>query len=685
MSPTRHNDGHASCHVASPALAAGRKVSDIKHHDASIQHPESLLRWLRNLVISSAVLHVSYRYLVYSALEKGLTSYGSGAAITQICLVWVMIFAGAVVLTRKLPALLRFDRRDLAFAFLFLFISGPLMLGTVYFTRMTTYAYYHGDKRPETKAVLEQNLPRLAPDDEAVRSIYRGSPDGAVPWKDWVRRTGPEMPPAVAWGIYTLLFLGIAFSVVFFFSRRWLEEEQLAFPLARVGELLVEGRKDPATGKRLPLLTTKAFWAGFILTFLFQVCTYLSPGLEHRVGSFYIPETTPVLGGLDFPARQFWWRPVFVAMFFLCPRQILGSALFFHLLQCVFIILGNQMGYKGFTGSVLPGASAFPFKPDQLVGASIALSVIMLWLSRKHLRAQIADLWSWARRRPATEASRRPLAMLALLISVAGFMLWTLLIGFSVRTAVMFLGCLLLAMIINTRGRAETGMPMIVVFSSFSPFEFVSILGTKLMGLGSIAATAVHGWLFWNNVGSVTPSLMDSLKMGQILRRSYKWVCATAAAAVVIGIALGFVTVFDSAYSLGINRWVYQYGSGGFECATAYRLMQQDAGFNWLHAGFAMGGAAIVTLTWACRALFPGFALHPMGYLLSLHSGLHHFSLSLMIAYVVKSLSIHYGGMRTYAAMVPFFVGLMAGQIVGGVFAGLLNAVFGTTVYVPMF
>jgi hypothetical protein len=114
-------------------------------------------------------------------------------------------------------------------------------------------------------------------------------------------------------------------------------------------------------------------------------------------------------------------------------------------------------------------------------------------------------------------------------------------------------------------------------------------------------------------------------------------------------------------------------------------MMKEDVPFSGVHGAFALIGGCVVSVLWFLRSTFPGFGLHPMGYLLSLHAGFHHFSLSLIVAYVVKTLSIHYGGMKTYVALVPFFIGLMCGQIMGGALAGFFNFIFDTKVYVPMF
>lgn len=639
-------------------------------------------RWLRNALIGSLALFLGFKYIIYAAMEKGITSYG-GIALSQICLVWMMIFAAWAFFSTRLPSPLRLSKQDMGYLFIFLFISSPLMLGTIYFVKQSTYIYYRGDKDPNVTVILQENMPRLAPENKALTFLYEGSPQGSIQWAPWFRSCEGRPPPFITWGLFLIFIWSMFLAIAFIFSKRWLQEEQLAFPLAQMGDLLVDGYKDPTSNERLPLLSTKVFWTGFAATFSFQMCTYLSPGLEWRVGSFSIKETVPWLGDLDYSSRNFWWRPVFVAIFFLCPRQILGSALIFHILQCVLTVLGCQMGYKGYSGSELPGASVFPFKQDQLFGGAVFFAMIMLWTSRHHIASQFQAMRFWGRKRPVPEKVN-PIAMGVFMVSLTGFVAWTLLLGFQIKTTILFVLCLLLSVIINTRGRAETGMPMIHVFGTFAPLELVGILGTKMIGLKSIAVTAVQGWIFWNNLGHLTPSVMDSLKLGQQMRKSYRWALSIALTAAVVGTVLGMYVTLDSAYEVGLNKWQYQYGSGWTQVTSAVRLMETDVGPNRVHIGYALGGGLVTALLWFLRLSLPGFALHPMGYLLSLHSGLHHFSLALIIAYLAKSLIIHYGGIKQYINIVPFFIGLLVGQIVGGATVGLLNIIFNTNVYAPM-
>jgi hypothetical protein len=70
-----------------------------------------------------------------------------------------------------------------------------------------------------------------------------------------------------------------------------------------------------------------------------------------------------------------------------------------------------------------------------------------------------------------------------------------------------------------------------------------------------------------------------------------------------------------------------------------------------------------------------------MGYLLAPMWFTHHLWTSIVVAWVAKLLLLRYGGLRTYAAALPFFFGLILGDCVIGGFWALVSLVFGVPTY----
>ncbi|MBC7807294.1 MAG: hypothetical protein H7145_14225 [Akkermansiaceae bacterium] len=79
---------------------------------------------------------------------------------------------------------------------------------------------------------------------------------------------------------------------------------------------------------------------------------------------------------------------------------------------------------------------------------------------------------------------------------------------------------------------------------------------------------------------------------------------------------------------------------------------------------WVIGGFVITALLIQARVLFPWWPLHPAGFALA-HAG---FSLPwvwfpILLGWVAKSLIMRCGGMQLYRRGIPFFIGLILGDI----------------------
>ncbi len=94
----------------------------------------------------------------------------------------------------------------------------------------------------------------------------------------------------------------------------------------------------------------------------------------------------------------------------------------------------------------------------------------------------------------------------------------------------------------------------------------------------------------------------------------------------------------------------------------------------------AVGLLTTVAL-FALRLRFPGFPLHPIGYAISSSWAIHLIWMPLLIAWVLKSLTMRYGGLRAYRQFLPFFLGLILGDCVRGSAWGLVSLLCGIQTY----
>ena len=104
---------------------------------------------------------------------------------------------------------------------------------------MTEHVYLSTPAEPTAR--LAEFIPSwLAPNSaETIRGMYEGSPRGTVPWDQW-------HVPVLAWTLFFLLLGGTILGLLVALAGRWLDEERLTFPLARMPlELLGAGTIGP--------------------------------------------------------------------------------------------------------------------------------------------------------------------------------------------------------------------------------------------------------------------------------------------------------------------------------------------------------------------------------------------------------------------------------------------------------
>jgi hypothetical protein len=78
----------------------------------------------------------------------------------------------------------------------------------------------------------------------------------------------------------------------------------------------------------------------------------------------------------------------------------------------------------------------------------------------------------------------------------------------------------------------------------------------------------------------------------------------------------------------------------------------------------AMGtGAVVVMALAALRARFLWWPLHPIGYMAANSWGMHWNWGSFTVGWLIKVLLLRYGGLRAFRGAVPFFIGLVVGDM----------------------
>jgi hypothetical protein len=137
-------------------------------------------------------------------------------------------------------------------------------------------------------------------------------------------------------------------------------------------------------------------------------------------------------------------------------------------------------------------------------------------------------------------------------------------------------------------------------------------------------------------------------------------------AAVAVGLVVSTVASLALPYYNGganvlIGQWGYHWADA---IPLNFLASAQSSPYpgSWTNVFHVLGGFAGVLGLLLLRA-YGGFGLHPAGFLGASVHALHVLWFSIFVGWAVKSLVQRYGGLRGYRTLLPFFLGLMVGDV----------------------
>lgn len=510
-------------------------------------------------------------------------------------------------------------------------------------------------------------------DADTVRAFYEGYPRGQehVPWAAWTT-------PLFFWGVLAVLFVAASFFVAGLFRRQWVENERWAFPLVTVPLLLAE---EPEPGRLLNrYLRNPLLWLGVLLT----------TGLHTLNGTHLlypsVPEIRTSVNLLDYlpapPLNQLDWFPVnlhplMVGLTYLLSLEVAFSFWFFFLFYKFQILVCATYNWQ--MPGVLGGHGYKQFHALQSFGGALGLLAWVGWSARGHLR-RVWDA-AWANTKDEKEMFSYRATLLGLAASYGGIALWLFLA--RVPGGLILLSLLLLTVTLIVISWMVCQAGMLFVQTAYGSIDLIApIRGTAGLSIPALYTQyRFESSFFLNTREMLIPSVLEGAKAADVVGFSARRLLVGMVASVGLTIVISAVASLALPYYNGganaiNNNWVYNAAPqkpllmlGGM-ASTPY----VGSWTNGLHvlAGF-VGVAGLL----ACRA-FLGWGLHPIGFLGASVHATHALWFSIFLGWLGKSLILRYGGMRGYARLLPFFLGLIVGDAVNAVIWIALGYATGT-------
>ena len=505
-------------------------------------------------------------------------------------------------------------------------------------------------------------------DREAVQGFYEGN-SSMYTW-EVLSAWGP---PLFLWLTFILALVFAMFGLNILLRKQWTERERLSYPIIQIPLVLATGTKK--------LLRNKLFWIAFGIAGGIDLLNGLS--------EFWpIVPQIPVVHIVDLSEHLTtapWNRigstpislyPFAIGLCFLLPTDLAFSCWFFFLFWKVERVIAPLLAVQQ--------TPRFPYIIEQTSGAYLGLGLIALWVSRHHLRNVVRKILG-----KPTDVDDSMEALSYRRTAVWLGLCWMYLVGFclaagmSLWVIVLFFLIYFLISVAVARMRAELGPPAHDLHYAGADQFLSNAFGTKGLGMGNI--TMFSFFWFFNRAyrGHPMAHSLEGFKIGQRLGMNYRRLLIAMCLAVALGTVLAYWSILHLCYQKGAS-------AGMVGPVTYFGQEPWNRLNNWVRnpedpnvpAVVATGIGVLVSLALAgMRMRFTWWPFHPVGFATSASWSMEQLWLPMIIGWFLKWIILRYGGAKAYRPAIPFFIGLVLGDIMVGSFWNLLGVIMKKQIY----
>lgn len=520
--------------------------------------------------------------------------------------------------------------------------------------------YYYATPENRWGDLLLDYLPKWAvPTNRAdeMTWFFEGKPpEAAIPWDAWVG-------PLLWWGLFLMALALVSGAIVAVLRHQWVERERLPFPLAEAPLAMTEEHE--GTPGRPALIRGRLFWIGVSIP-LFIVVWNIAGYFSHLVPEITLMKGTNVSLGRGFPAIRI--KPHFFVLGFayFTNLDVLFSLWFFYLLGIVqtgtFERLGFTIGASDIWGS--RGGAALGW---QAMGAFFAFTFVGLWMAREHFGRVLRKA---VHNDPSVDDSNEFMSYRAALVAgtvgAVFLLLWLMRSGMTLDVAVVFLAALVIMTIGVSRIVAESGllyarMPITPQSVTFYTLGISKMESTSAAALGLSYASFGLG----NTFGATT--LAHIAKLGAEMRLRTRALFGAVVAALVLSLVISAAYTLHLGYAHGAYNFnVYTFNSGNRAIyATVVQKMLKPFDTSFERLGFFAVGAFLAGLCSFLRYRFLWWPLSPIGLTVFPTGVLTHQVFSIFVVWLTKTVLLKIGGIALYRRVMPLFMGLLLGYVIG--------------------
>jgi hypothetical protein len=619
------------------------------------------MRVWRGFIVGLLLLPLNSLWVIYMESISGHGPYVSTISMFfQVIFTMVFVALGNAVL-RRLWRPLALNRAELIIVYVMLTIStsiaGHDMLQVL--VPIMTVGYWYATPQNHWEQMLNGAVPPwlVISDQQVLYGYWNGASSLYQPavLHAW-------LSPVMWWTGFVLALMVVLLCISVVVRPLWSDRERLTFPIIQLPLQLT----DPDT----PLARSRLMWIGFAIAAAFNLLNGLNaifpavPRIPVYVDLAPLIQNQPWNGVGWLPVTFY---PSVIGLCFLMPLDLLFSCtVFFFWWKLLFIIAAATGVSRGYTGDM--STAIFPWKNEQMFGGFIAIAVASPLVGRRYFQ----HVWRRILGRPSEvdDAGEGMSFRTAAIGAVLGFVV---LVAMSVHTqmsypmAISFFAIYFLLAVAVARIRAEFGSPVHDFHFTGPDYTLSQLIGTANLRPQDLGMFTQYFWFNRAYRAHLVADAIEGVQMRARARSPGRAMVAAILLATVAATVAGFWLWLHFAYQDGAAS--RGYGAGWFG-QEAYGRLQE-----WLDnrrpANFVMpvamaAGFAITMLLATARTTFAGWPLHPVAYALSASWSIHLVWTPMLIAWLIKSLVLRYGGLRLYRQAVPLFFGLILGESIVG-------------------
>jgi len=623
----------------------------------------------------------------YLAFVSQTWDVGSGSLLNSPVLVlFLLVFLNGLII-RLWPGR-SFAREELLVVYGMLIVSVGLAMqgGLPYLVSMTTYPFYMATPENGWEHMIWPYVPlwlRLS-DLQYVRWFWEGSPEGyVVPWQAWYT-------PLAAWMGFTIALMAGMFSLGALVRKDWIERQRLAFPLVDVPLAITGDEARPTL--RSSIFNNRIFWLGFAIPAVIATLNWLHiiypavPSVQLysiEVGRYFAGKGLPwsVLSGHMGLRISIIFSVIGISC--LLPAEVSLSLWLFYVLYRIQLLIWASFGIAEEGGTAAVAINPQLFIGFQEAGGFLALTGVVLWQSRKALKAAWLSLTGRAREAldPYAPLSGR----WALLIFSASniFMIWwAVRAGMSWWGFVAFIG-VFYAVLMGASRLVAAGGVMYVDTGFFPRGVILSTVGAHALGPATLTMYTYMSVIYmYDPMNLAMPQMMNSFKLvhsGRIRGRGFSWAALLAIVVIMVFGVYALLRLIHIHGGTALPDWPFSvYPSWGFGELDG-TLRSPEFPDNYLRLAMVIGAAFTLLIVWL-HTQYVWWPVSPVGFLIaSSYETNRSIWVNLFIAWTISTLIRRYGGLRLFRTLRPAFLGLVLGDYVPQGFFAVLSSIFGIT------